>query len=165
MEKYIEQAVTAGARAAEAGLDSGQTGSSASMEKFKSRESLERAYAQLERAFTKKCQELSRLKEGTSAPADPGSAPPSAQKQQPAQPCGDTEEGGPLSADELHSLLLPVVLSDERLRAEVIRTYLLSLKQGAPPAGICGSRPALTPPPRPSSIEEAGKYALYLLKK
>ena len=143
-----------------------ENGGAVSIQKFKSREELEKAYLNLEKAFTKKCQALSDLEKtaGTSVP------PPAAlDNQNPkAENNPATDFGGSGSVENLNGetfdLLLDCVLTNDRLKGEVLKSYLMSLKRGSLPLNIENARPALTSL-KPKTLEEAGKLALYLLKK
>ncbi|MDE7158115.1 MAG: hypothetical protein K2N74_00920 [Clostridiales bacterium] len=109
--------------------------------KFKSVDALLRAYGELESEFTRRSQRLKELEEKSEPNGN-----------------GVSQNGAPHDSGELYR----AVMENEEVRARVLGDYLSSLK-GVPL--MAGSGTGVTAPAkRPSSIFEAGNFALDYLK-
>ena len=131
--------------------------------KFASVGELERAYDSLQSEFTRKCQlnaQLKRQLEESAAKSSDGDGKHAEQEAE-IEPSTATASGGvnaPPSDSGECGKNCGVVL-DEETRAEVVKQFLQDIRRSKPPSTISArGRINTSPPQRPKSIAEAGRF-------
>ena len=122
--------------------------------KFDTPEQLEKAYLNLQAAFTKKCQLLRETQE----------AAPTAVVQAPSEEVAQEAVPAPAEPMTAERFATEYPETASVLRMLAVQEYLLDIMRGNPPAPIAANGTPVSPPTRLTSVDQASRVAKRLFE-